>query len=511
MRRRELSRALITSAAAAALMPGRSRAASAEARPYGLTSAETAAAVQVKDTAYLPGDLRRYGAEPGADITRALSFAVAQAQQLGGSAVYVPSALGDHCTVSAGVIITAPITIYGDNRYRSVISAAADITVLTISGAESQGVIIRDLQLVGRGKGATRAGILFSGSPYNALERVRVRNFGIGVQFATGGYSCFLNRILGSEIILNNVVNIDCQSQTHQLSLHQVTFGAAPTGLHLTDSGGLSVFGGDCEGCTQVCIDLDNAATRNGNHYLCGLDLEGNHCIDGDIRIGKTAAVEAVTLVDFGLSPGAHDNWFVNPVRCHGLTITGCKIWSGYASGSWINRSGELSGLVCAGNGRRLDNSGQPLGPSADSFWSPAGHSQLYRTPQIFDKHYQDSASYNQYAAATTDLNVPEGRWYAGLDVLNVLAGARAAPGVKAYARAMIASGEGRTDLKCGAAFMQGDVDIEGPIGIVGQATTGHQTAIFSATNKPGSSTSAPAKWLAVTLDGTVHYIPCWK
>jgi hypothetical protein len=511
MRRRDLSGALLVSAAAAALMPARARPAAAAGGGQARTAAETSAGVEPQDEAYLPGDLRRYGASPDADVTQALAAAVAQAQKPGGSAVYISAALGVRCSVTAGVTITAPITIYGDNRYQSVISTSADITLLTISGAQSQGVVIRDLQLAGKGAGAVRPGIQFSGSPYNALERVRIRHFGIGVQFATGEYSSFLNRILGSEIIHNNLVNIDCQSQTHQLSLHQVTFGAAPTGLHLVDSSGLSIFGGDCEGCTRVCIDLDNATTRNGNHYLCGLDLEGNQCAEGDVRIGNTAEVDAVTLVDFVLSSGAHDQWFVNPVRCDSLTVTGCRIWSGYASGSWINRAGRLSNLVCLGNGGRADRSGQPLGPAPDSFWSPAGHPQSYRAPQVFDPHFQDCASFNQYAAATADLKAPEGCWYAGLDLLHLQAGEPAAPGVKTYARAMIASGAADLDLKCGAALMRGDVDIEGPIGIVGQALTGTQSAIFSASNKPGSQVSAPSRWLVVTLDGRKHYIPCWE
>jgi hypothetical protein len=41
-------------------------------------------------------------------------------------------------------------------------------------------------------------------------------------------------------------------------------------------------------------------------------------------------------------------------------------------------------------------------------------------------------------------------------------------------------------------------------------ATTGAQTATFTATNKPGSGTTAPTKWLPVVLDGTTYYIPCW-
>lgn len=40
--------------------------------------------------------------------------------------------------------------------------------------------------------------------------------------------------------------------------------------------------------------------------------------------------------------------------------------------------------------------------------------------------------------------------------------------------------------------------------------TTGAQTATFSATNKPGSGTTAPTKWLPIIMDGTTYYIPAW-
>ena len=38
----------------------------------------------------------------------------------------------------------------------------------------------------------------------------------------------------------------------------------------------------------------------------------------------------------------------------------------------------------------------------------------------------------------------------------------------------------------------------------------GTQTATFSATNKPGSGTTAPTKWLPVVCDGATYYIPLW-
>ena len=39
----------------------------------------------------------------------------------------------------------------------------------------------------------------------------------------------------------------------------------------------------------------------------------------------------------------------------------------------------------------------------------------------------------------------------------------------------------------------------------------GAQTATFTATNKPGSGTTAPTKWLPITCDGTTYYIPLWQ
>ncbi len=39
----------------------------------------------------------------------------------------------------------------------------------------------------------------------------------------------------------------------------------------------------------------------------------------------------------------------------------------------------------------------------------------------------------------------------------------------------------------------------------------GTQTATFTATNKPGSGTTAPSKWLPITCDGATYYLPLWQ
>jgi len=51
---------------------------------------------------------------------------------------------------------------------------------------------------------------------------------------------------------------------------------------------------------------------------------------------------------------------------------------------------------------------------------------------------------------------------------------------------------------------------VNGTMRIDGQASTGANIPTIG-TNKPGSAVSlTPNKWLAIDLDGTVNYIPCW-
>lgn len=40
---------------------------------------------------------------------------------------------------------------------------------------------------------------------------------------------------------------------------------------------------------------------------------------------------------------------------------------------------------------------------------------------------------------------------------------------------------------------------------------TGSQTATFTASNKPGTGTTTPDTWIAVPINGVIHYIPAWK
>jgi hypothetical protein len=52
-----------------------------------------------------------------------------------------------------------------------------------------------------------------------------------------------------------------------------------------------------------------------------------------------------------------------------------------------------------------------------------------------------------------------------------------------------------------------------GAAAIIANSTVviGTQTATFVATNKPGSGTTAPTKWLPITADGATYYLPLWQ
>jgi hypothetical protein len=52
-----------------------------------------------------------------------------------------------------------------------------------------------------------------------------------------------------------------------------------------------------------------------------------------------------------------------------------------------------------------------------------------------------------------------------------------------------------------------------GAAAIIADSTVvaGTQTATFAATNKPGSGTTAPTKWLPISCDGALYYLPLWQ
>lgn len=65
---------------------------------------------------------------------------------------------------------------------------------------------------------------------------------------------------------------------------------------------------------------------------------------------------------------------------------------------------------------------------------------------------------------------------------------------------------------RAGGTAMQLTGSGAGAAAIIANSTVvaGAQTATFTATNKPGSGTTAPTKWLPISCDGALYYLPLW-
>jgi hypothetical protein len=316
---------------------------------YARTIAEVSAAVTPTNFYFPPGDLRRYSSflTGGGDVTTALQNDCAQAQKSGGSPVYIPGAMGS-LTVTAGVaMITSAITVYGDGRENSVISTANDITIFSVSlgGSSIPGCVFRDFNLQGKATGGpTNPAILFTNTPYNTVSGMRIQSFGVGVRYAPGANSSYLNRIINSDISQNVSINIDAQKLTNKLDIIGVTFGggATATGLKVTDSSAVYVCGYDCEGCTLVGIDIDNPTINNlGGHEILGGEIEGatSTFSAGCIRLGASNVSPVVGVHISGImsASGGTDDSLLNAINCNGVEISNVFLNSGFAGSSLID------------------------------------------------------------------------------------------------------------------------------------------------------------------------------
>jgi hypothetical protein len=60
-------------------------------------------------------------------------------------------------------------------------------------------------------------------------------------------------------------------------------------------------------------------------------------------------------------------------------------------------------------------------------------------------------------------------------------------------------------------ALLLGPISNTAYMNISNSGTTGSQTATFTATNKPGSATSAPFAWVPIQMGGTLYYMPVFS
>jgi hypothetical protein len=319
--------------------------------PQEISRAETLAGAHVLEPGYFRGDIRRYGAVSNGDIdgnTQAWQDACAQAatNEPDSAPVYIPHSPNGYEVNAGATVVSFPIRIYGDNAYNSFLRTSEDISILTL----------QDIQQL-NGPVLENIGFTHDDSPSSSVALVRVKNSSngrilgcqmlrgyYGVQFeatATAPFSCYSWAIEDSTIANCRLINIECESQTNHLTLRNVTFGAgAPGGLHIVDSYGLSIFGGDCEGCTTYAVDIDSTFDLAMGVVISGVDFETCAATVGVIRIGATDIVRNVTIIGNVFNNAGSSQYAINPENAYNVTAIGNSATTGFSSGYAVNPSG---------------------------------------------------------------------------------------------------------------------------------------------------------------------------
>jgi len=230
----------------------------------------------------------------------------------------------------------------GSNTNGTVISVTSTSLRPFVSEDVSAGVenvLFQDLRLVGPGATSTAIGLEFISVFESRLIRVDIRLFDVGwtLRKGTSTSSSFSNTAIDSKIVSNNTINIDGQELSNNLSLYHVTFGGGPvaTGIQMAISDTFHVFGGDCEGVTVSCIDIDGPTSgTGGGHVISGVHFEANTSSAADIRIGDTNNVESVQITGNLFAAGAGATYPIDLQNAENVFMSGNVVQSGYTTSS---------------------------------------------------------------------------------------------------------------------------------------------------------------------------------
>jgi hypothetical protein len=229
MLRRDISKALLATAAGSTVVAQRTEAQSCTAPCYAQTAAEIAAMVTPVNYAYAPGNVLRYGTNttPGTtDMTAALKAAVNQSNQVSpnpphspiGTAVYIPSGIyniSSTITLYAGTKITGDGWAAQSGIYNPVAgtilnyTGAASTVFLSLHGASpgnyAETLTLRDLAIYNSGGQINCTGIQLYDAPFSILENLYIAGFigtgqpgtsnGIGVEQEQNSWGCTFRNV----------------------------------------------------------------------------------------------------------------------------------------------------------------------------------------------------------------------------------------------------------------------------------------------------------------------------
>jgi hypothetical protein len=214
MLRRDVSKALFATAAGSTLLSTQVRAQACTAPCFARTQAEINAGVTPTNTAYLPGDVRRYGADPTgvADSTVAINNALKS-----NDLVY---AIAGTYSCSGSLVLLSGQTFFGDGS--ATVLQFSDPTISNIVGTGLTGTTVRDLKInvTGSASTVTTGGVLFQ-SNCRACKAERLEIAGVnwaGVWILASSYcevrDCYFHDFLGSVHGSSDVIVTDDGTST---------------------------------------------------------------------------------------------------------------------------------------------------------------------------------------------------------------------------------------------------------------------------------------------------------
>jgi parallel beta-helix repeat protein len=262
MQRRDLPMGLLASAAGAALLTERAQAQTCVTPCYPQTSQESSAGVTPANTAYLPGDVRRYGADPSgvADSTSALVSAIRT-----GYSLYF---CDGHFLTSGNLSPKAGTRWWGTGVLKS---SAVSNTLVTISGITNF-VFSIDTDLSSNTASAKQA-ITIDAATHIIVENGYHQQGGIAIaptspcSFVKIRGNTLQSTVIGSTS--GGAVGINARSTDFEIINNEIT-GATGAGIAIYNNSirGL-ITGNRCTACTGNGIFIASA------QYLV---VQGNIC-----------------------------------------------------------------------------------------------------------------------------------------------------------------------------------------------------------------------------------------
>jgi len=540
---------------------------------YPAINAETAVSATITNYFYPPGNVLRYGADPtyGSDSTSAFQTAVNVAGcQSAGSvsptnaptyAAYVP--MGSYKFSNTVYLKNSYTALIGDPDMPVITQTASNIPAFCItsqgSGYINEWSVIRNFRIYEGATpsyntpSATNCGIAISGNFYSTptvqraeVSRVRLLGWGCGMYLSDSvntkleriyvenyttwgapgsGAKQYIGFYFDGTPYSTGSISPQASIECWNLSFNGTgaPSGVTATGFYMSGADIRDIFMTDCETSggaygyyiqsTNHDFDWDININRpitdsftNSGIYITGVSGPGSVTINGGYVAPASAATGACVWVNSST----------------GVQITGGFQIIGVSSDSTGNEGIRvLNSSNCSILGVDVLNCGYGISLDGSSFCTVTSNyvhtavSSSGATPVLYEGiRLFDSSSNNTICANTIQGVSSSNKYNYGITVTsgcvsNMVVG----NALDTTTINTIYNIADSSTIVVGSKQIQFNGSSAGTSAITfnTMATTGSTTASFSSSNKPGSNNqTSPAKWLPVTFDGTVYYIPAF-